>query len=164
MLEKLRPLVGAAARPSLLPRPSPLGHSRRHSSSYRRFGDPPRLPPGSGQSSSYDYRLPFNLRRPPNVVLLVGGGAIAWVVTHLEQVPETGRWRFLDTPTAMEKAIGEQTLQEVMREYQHNLLPASHPTARYVQRVVKRLTAASHLTGGDGGWETYVINSDVQNA
>ena len=83
---------------------------------------------------------------------------------HLEKVPETGRWRFMDVSPDMEKEMGAQGLQEVMGEYGGKVLPDYHPTARHVQSVVKRLIRANGLEdklGGDKeGWKTHVVKED----
>lgn len=96
-------------------------------------------------------------------LVLVAGGATYYAV-HLEQVPETGRWRFMDVSPDMEKEMGAQGLQEVMGEYGGKVLPDYHPTARHVQSVVKRLIRANGLEdklGGDKeGWKTHVVKED----
>jgi len=99
---------------------------------------------------------------PVFLVLVAGGGT--YYVLHLEKVPETGRWRFMDVSPDMEKEMGAQGLQEVMGEYGGKVLPDYHPTARHVQSVVKRLIRANGLEdklGGDKeGWKTHVVKED----
>ncbi|KPV78211.1 uncharacterized protein RHOBADRAFT_50706 [Rhodotorula graminis WP1] len=70
----------------------------------------------------------------------------------------------MDVSPDMEKQMGAQGLQEVMGEYGGKVLPDYHPTARYVQGVVKRLIRANGLEdklGGDKeGWKTHVVKED----
>lgn len=161
MRRALRPLARALTTPpSRRLAARPLSTSSSTGDRYRRFGDAPRLPPAPGQGSRSSYQLPFNLRRPPTIVLVGAAGAVGWWATHLERVPETGRIRFIDTSPALEKQMGEQGFHDFMSEYRGKLLPASHPTTRYVQRIARRITEASNLDGGDGGWECHVVHDD----
>lgn len=120
------------------------------------------------QRSSYGGRRPgfsFHnvrtvLRSRMFVVLL--GGAGGYYVFHLEKVPETGRWRFMDVSPAMEKQMGEQAFQETMGEYGRKVLPDYHPQARFVQGVIQRIIRANGLEDkvGGPGWKTFVIKDD----
>ncbi|KAK4050458.1 metalloendopeptidase [Microbotryomycetes sp. JL201] len=47
-----------------------------------------------------------------------------------------------------------------MGEYGNRVLPDRHPTARYVQGVVRRIVDANGLEAGPGGWETHVVADD----
>lgn len=99
---------------------------------------------------------------PVFLVLVAGGGT--YYVLHLEQVPETGRWRFMDVSPDLERQMGAQGLQEVMSEYGGRVLPDWHPQARYVQQVVKRIIRANGLEdklgGSKEGWKTHVVKDD----
>ncbi|GAA5997301.1 metalloendopeptidase [Rhodotorula paludigena] len=158
-----------------------------HPAAYRRFGDPPRArgpPPGApvdpkqvfdllraagaGSQGSWSsargrpglHNVQAYLRSPIFVILVAGGGT--YYVLHLEKVPETGRWRFIDVSPAMEVQMGDQGYEEVMREYNNKVLPDWHPQARYVQGVVKRIIRANGLEEklGPGGWKTHVVKED----
>ncbi|GAA5941347.1 hypothetical protein JCM3775_001549 [Rhodotorula graminis] len=115
---------------------------------------------GGGRPSLHNFKA--YLRSPVFLVLVGAGGT--YYIAHLEKVPETGRWRFMDVSPDMEKQMGAQGLQEVMGEYGGKVLPDYHPTARYVQGVVKRLIRANGLEdklGGDKeGWKTHVVKED----
>ncbi|BGP21417.1 metalloendopeptidase [Rhodotorula toruloides] len=93
-----------------------------------------------------------------------GGGRASrgYYVFHLEKVPETGRWRFMDVSLAMEKQMGEQAFQETMGEFGRKVLPDSHPQARFVQGVVQRIIRANNLEDkvGGMGWKTFVVKDD----
>ncbi|GAA5914520.1 hypothetical protein JCM5296_003058 [Sporobolomyces johnsonii] len=178
--------------PTIARRPATTAPARLFNTSqsltarYRRFGDPPRpsgpsndldpygvfrRTPQPSSSTSWDsyarpsfsnipYRLRAYLSSP--VFLILIGGAGGYYILHLEQVPETGRWRFMDVSPAMEKDVAAQSYQEVMQEFGRKVLPQNHPTSRHVQEVVKRIVRANHLEAGLGshGWETYVVADD----
>ncbi|BGP28577.1 metalloendopeptidase [Rhodotorula toruloides] len=94
--------------------------------------------------------------------LVLLGGAGGYYVFHLEKVPETGRWRFMDVSPAMEKQMGEQAFQETMGEFGRKVLPDYHPQSRFVQGVVQRIIRANGLEDkvGGPGWKTYVVKDD----
>lgn len=94
--------------------------------------------------------------------LVLLGGAGGYYVFHLEKVPETGRWRFMDVSPSMEKQMGEQAFQETMGEFGRKVLPDYHPQARFVQGVVQRIIRANGLEDkvGGPGWKTYVVKDD----
>ncbi|KAL7343972.1 peptidase family M48-domain-containing protein [Rhodotorula toruloides] len=94
--------------------------------------------------------------------LVLLGGAGGYYVFHLEKVPETGRWRFMDVSPAMEKQMGEQAFQETMGEFGRKVLPDYHPQARFVQGVIQRIIRANGLEDkvGGPGWKTYVVKDD----
>lgn len=99
------------------------------------------------------------IRSPFFIILVSGGGA--YYVFHLERVPETGRWRFMDVTPSMEVEMGEQAFQETVGEYGRKILPDYHPQARFVQGVVKRIIKANGLEGkAPSGWKTYVVKED----
>ncbi|GAA6022027.1 hypothetical protein JCM8202_004382 [Rhodotorula sphaerocarpa] len=99
------------------------------------------------------------IRSPFFIILVSGGGA--YYVVHLERVPETGRWRFMDVTPSMEVEMGEQAFQETVGEYGRKILPDYHPQARFVQGVVKRIIKANGLEGkAPSGWKTYVVKED----
>jgi metalloendopeptidase OMA1, mitochondrial len=61
----------------------------------------------------------------------------------------------------MEKQMGIEAFNEIMRTHRNDMLPASHPTSRYVAKVAKRIVESSQL---QGDWEVHVIVSPTANA
>lgn len=79
--------------------------------------------------------------------ILVGitlGGGVYYVV-HLEQVPETGRWRFMDVNPQYETQLAGVARDLLVEEFQGKILPADHPITRHVRRVVTRILEANNL-------------------
>lgn len=134
---------------------------------YRRFGEPSPSPgqgrPAQQYNTLQELREHFQQQqqqqqkqggRPPQfrrrrgwmgdyrvLIAVVGAGGVYYVV-HLEQVPETGRWRFVDVSPAQEQALGQQEFQKVLAEYRARILPPNHPTSQHVRRVASRIVAA----------------------
>ncbi|KAF8152548.1 peptidase family M48-domain-containing protein [Crassisporium funariophilum] len=75
---------------------------------------------------------------------VVGLGGI-YYAAHLEQVPDTGRWRFMNTSPKFEVEFGELSRNQLRTELEPATLPASHPISRHVYRVVTRILQASNL-------------------
>ena len=80
----------------------------------------------------------------PRIVLvgLAAGGAGVYYVLHLEQVPSTGRWRFMDVSPMQEWKMGEEAYQSVMRQYSGQILPSWTSASTQVNRVAKRIIRA----------------------
>ncbi|KAI9830111.1 MAG: hypothetical protein M1826_005105 [Phylliscum demangeonii] len=96
-------------------------------------------------------------------VLLSGAGAVGFVVTHIDQVPISGRWRFNAISDQAELEMSTRAYQTVLRQFRHSLVPGSHPVAQTVQRVMRRLIPASGLQHQK--WEVHVVNApDERNA
>ncbi|GAA6061917.1 hypothetical protein JCM10212_000542 [Sporobolomyces blumeae] len=177
-----RPFTSSASTPSRYRRfgdpprraddASDLGPS--HAQGGQRVPDPwaviRKLPTSSSSSSGspfgdIKYRA-TTLLRQPLVLVLVGGGT-AYYVLNLEQVAETGRWRFMDVSPSTEQEMARESYQDVMQQFGNRVLPDYHPTARYVQGVVKKIVGANGLDAGLGNdaWETFVVQDDkTQNA
>ncbi|KAF9458105.1 peptidase family M48-domain-containing protein [Collybia nuda] len=105
--------------------------------------------------SSASPKSPFDYRKwDSSVKLGVGIGILGSVyyISHLEQVPETGRWRFMNTSKKFEERIGELARQQSREEYKNTTLPPNHMLSKHVRRVVARILAASNLgvVRGDG--------------
>ncbi|EJD42225.1 hypothetical protein AURDEDRAFT_115184 [Auricularia subglabra TFB-10046 SS5] len=75
---------------------------------------------------------------------ILGLGGI-YYVAHLEKVPETGRWRFMNVSANTERWLGEQMLKRIINEHRNNILPGVHPYSREVTDVVRRLVHSSGL-------------------
>lgn len=115
---------------------------------------------GSGRRQGFSFHNAKQLAKSPIFIVVAAGGSTYYVI-HLEKVPETGRWRFMDVSKEMEQQMGEQGYQEVMQEYRSKLLPDGAPQARYVQEVVKRIVRANGLEKslGEGkDFVTHVVN------
>ncbi|KAG6853501.1 hypothetical protein C0991_003775 [Blastosporella zonata] len=83
-------------------------------------------------------------------------------VSHvsLEQVPETGRWRFMNVKPAAEESIGRISREEILKEYQHHILPPNHILSRHVRRVVTQILTASnlgHIRGESSGLLPHLV-------
>lgn len=82
------------------------------------------------------------------LILLIGGGGGAWYLLHLEQVPYTGRWRFMDVSEASEERAGQEAFAATMAEYRGRILPPNHPYSKMTRQVASRLIrAAADLHG-----------------
>ncbi|CDO76585.1 hypothetical protein BN946_scf184950.g11 [Trametes cinnabarina] len=108
---------------------------------YVRFDDP--AGPGDGQpKSTWDAR---QWDTSTKVMAGLGIFAIGYYLSHLEQVPETGRWRFMDISPKYEAALAQTAHQELLREFKGKVLPPNHPVARHIRRVVTRILEANGL-------------------
>jgi len=65
--------------------------------------------------------------------------------SSLEQVPETGRWRFMNTGHKGEEQMAEIARRQSQEAYRDIALPPHHPLSQHVRRVVSRILAASNL-------------------
>ncbi|KAF8057445.1 peptidase family M48-domain-containing protein [Lyophyllum atratum] len=110
-----------------------FSHPPRNRVQYTRFG---------GSSSG-----PKGSRKGINGRYVTGAGvlAVVYYVAHLEQVPETGRWRFMNTSPQYEEKFGKMAREQTLQEYQGRTLPPNHPISRHVHRVVSRILTASNL-------------------
>ncbi|ESK88758.1 peptidase m48 family protein [Moniliophthora roreri MCA 2997] len=82
---------------------------------------------------------------PMKVGLGLGGAGVVYYVAHLEQVPETGRYRFINVGPAMEAQLGEMTRQQTYQEFRGKIVPPDHPVSKHVRRVVTQILSASNL-------------------
>ncbi|KAH7914883.1 peptidase family M48-domain-containing protein [Hygrophoropsis aurantiaca] len=150
--------LGIRSRPAVLqsqawqtflrsPRPLPLAqqargiHIRRHISTsvprkvqYVRF---PSEQPRRVGGSKWDTRT--------QIVAVIAVGGLAYYFVHLEQVPETGRWRFMDISAKYENKLAETAYMELLSEFQGKILPANHPITRHVRRVVTGILESNDL-------------------
>lgn len=64
----------------------------------------------------------------------------------LERVPETGRWRFMDSLTAsIEASAVRSELEQMKHQYSDRILPPNHPIARHIRRTVQAILEANNL-------------------
>jgi hypothetical protein len=180
---------------------------------YRRFGEPASRPPTTPHNNATNGipiqqliqlarsagggRGPGGGGRPKKGTrsTTILGGALglggAYYVFHLEKVPSTGRWRFIDVSNRQEKQMGDESFQQVLQENRGQLLPSNDKRVKFVHSVAERIVAAAqqsdhpsdHLELGAAGgglksggdthrptadgsvqWEVFVIKSDEKNA
>ena len=75
--------------------------------------------------------------------------------------PETGRTSHVGLSTQQETALGFQSYQQVLSQSQR---VNSGPELEMVQRVVRRLAAATGDAGKDFDWQASMVQSDQVNA
>ncbi|KZP00946.1 hypothetical protein CALVIDRAFT_475483 [Calocera viscosa TUFC12733] len=63
----------------------------------------------------------------------------------LEQVPQTGRYRFMDLSPQTEAEYAAESFKQIMQEVSPKLLPANHPLVRYCQNIAGRIVSAAGL-------------------
>ncbi|KAH9850410.1 peptidase family M48-domain-containing protein [Lenzites betulinus] len=134
-----RPLA-QLARPRSLPArtysSAPRGPQR-----YVRFGESGG-PGGGAPRNPWDVR---NWDRTATVIAGVGSFVLVYYLSHLEQVPETGRWRFMDISPKYEAMLAETAHEQLMKEFKGKVLPPNHPLSRHIRRVVERILEANGL-------------------
>ncbi|KAG2354235.1 peptidase family M48-domain-containing protein [Suillus spraguei] len=79
------------------------------------------------------------------IVIALAAVAGTYYVVHLEQVPETGRWRFMDISPKYETKLAQAAYDELLTEFRGKILPSNHPITQHVQRVVNRVLESSDL-------------------
>jgi hypothetical protein len=166
--QKLR--IKSSIPPICSPRISPSPPSQRFLSSRGNFL-PPRRPNRHTRYDPEEARKAkplftneqlYNIGRSNTtkwVIVLSAGGAVIFYYTHLEEVPVSGRKRFMCYDDASVERDGARLYQQIMQEAVNAgaLLPPSDRRSRMVNRVMKRLIPASGLENVD--WEVHVINS-----
>ncbi|PCH34620.1 hypothetical protein WOLCODRAFT_124748, partial [Wolfiporia cocos MD-104 SS10] len=130
----LRPVRIADIICSRSARSRPFTTSPRRPARYVRFSGNPERP--------FDPRG-WDLGSRVVAVLVLAGGV--YYVSHLEQVPETGRWRFMDVSPKYEAKLAKASRDEILHEFRGKILPEHHPLTRHVQRVVTRILEANNL-------------------
>ncbi|KAH6879680.1 peptidase M48 family protein [Coprinopsis sp. MPI-PUGE-AT-0042] len=154
MLSRTSPLLSRSLNASTLrtfPRPLNPAKLRTFSRShplneirYVRFGNPPPRPGGDPRGKT-GRNLFLELTPALKLLTVLGVGGGVYVVTHLEQVPDTGRWRFMHATASDEAKMGELVKQEIEKTMGNAILPPNHVITRHVRRVVSRILTASNL-------------------
>ncbi|KAI0331583.1 hypothetical protein GY45DRAFT_1300811 [Cubamyces sp. BRFM 1775] len=108
---------------------------------YVRF-DSPGQGPNGGPHSSWDVR---QWNTSTKVMAGLGVFAVGYYISHLEQVPETGRWRFMDISPKYEAMLAEAAHKQMLQEFKGKVLPPDHPLTRHIRRVVTRILEANNL-------------------
>ncbi|KXN83762.1 Mitochondrial metalloendopeptidase OMA1 [Leucoagaricus sp. SymC.cos] len=114
-----------------IPKPNSPGPVR-----YKRF-----LDQGKTENESFSWRR-LDPRVKLGITFLVLGG---YYVANLEQVPETGRWRFMILSEKFEAQLGEMVNQQTRRELGNRILPPDHPISVHVRQVASRIIQHSDL-------------------
>ncbi|KAF5343664.1 hypothetical protein D9758_014700 [Tetrapyrgos nigripes] len=112
---------------------------------YVRFGSPP-PPPNPNGSNKHRSGGFFESGTWPVKVggVFVGLGGL-YYVSHLEQVEETGRWRFMNVSPETEAEVGKMSRSQITRQFSSQILPSTHPLSLHVQRVVLQILQANNL-------------------
>jgi hypothetical protein len=169
---------------NLSPVPRIFRYSKNPSLQARRFGSSGRYPPPppppppfpSRQGHGYNprYRTKFDPdtarhakplltseqifnQRTGIIAVVITGGSIIFYVTHLEDVPVSGRTRFICYSDKSVEEEGRLAYRHVMSDYRHAILPEYDARTRQVQRVMNRLIPASGMENVE--WEVFVIDS-----
>ncbi|KAH8986768.1 peptidase family M48-domain-containing protein [Lactarius hatsudake] len=107
---------------------------------YSRFDDHPSHQDPNRPPPSFS-----GFQRRDVIIYTLGVGSVVYYLLHLEQVPETGRWRFMDVSPKFEAALWEASYDELSQQYRAKLLPPSHVVTQHVHRVVSRILEANNL-------------------
>ncbi|KAJ3218006.1 hypothetical protein HDU67_006906 [Dinochytrium kinnereticum] len=81
---------------------------------------------------------------------------------HLEEVPISGRRRFIDLTKQEEQALSKQAYAQIMAQFGHQIVSPLHPYSVMVRRVSERIIKASGMT--DLEWEVHLIDDPQRNA
>jgi hypothetical protein len=102
----------------------------------------------------------YEIARSPKtkwLLIFAFGSGVVFYVSHIEEVPVSGRKRFNCYSEAAVEEGGVRAYQMIMNENKDAILPAWDRRSKMVQRVMKKLIPASGLEHVD--WEVHVINS-----
>lgn len=128
----------------LLSRPQPLFQPRTNScyffTAQRRSVQYSRFPGQQQQNSSWLPRDPA-----ARIFIYISIGGVLYYVAHLEQVPETGRWRFMDISPRLDSKLAQASYAELLNQFRGKILPADHPITRHVRRVVTDILETNNL-------------------
>jgi hypothetical protein len=163
--------------PRAISRHFPAPISQRFESSFRRYPPPPpprrpdkiihrRWDPEHAQNAKPLLTVE-GMRRtvtsgPSKIlVVLTVGSATVFYFTHLEEVPESGRKRFMCYSEEMVEEQGQLLYQEIIQNEGRAILPEWDARTRMVNRVMDRLIQANGLEHVP--WEIHVIQSDREH-
>ncbi|GAB7354473.1 hypothetical protein MBLNU459_g4948t3 [Dothideomycetes sp. NU459] len=94
----------------------------------------------------------------------IGAACGGFYVYNLEEVPVSHRRRFNIISPAYERQSGDELYQQVMQQYQGQILPPAHPHHRLVKKVLDRLIPHAGLPADQTAWEVHVIRDGMKNA
>ncbi|TFK59699.1 hypothetical protein BDN72DRAFT_965967 [Pluteus cervinus] len=131
---KLSPVWTHKAFSTSIRRPLPQFHYK-----YERFGN---------RKTGRGHQLELGAKVGAGIVVLGG----VYYVLHLEQVPETGRWRFMNTSPKYEAELGELLRRQSYEEFKDKILPPDHPYVRQIRHVASKIITSANLgyVTGDG--------------
>lgn len=99
----------------------------------------------------------------------VGAGVAGFYVYNLHEAPFTHRKRFLWVPYWLERKVGDYSYQQLLSEYQHQILPPNSPVYLQISLIMNKLLAVA-LEGIDDAkqkenlksldWKIHVIQVD----
>ncbi|ODV79011.1 uncharacterized protein CANTADRAFT_26093 [Suhomyces tanzawaensis NRRL Y-17324] len=129
----------------------------RHYASYRRFDNSP----------TPSITLTNFLYNRNNIYL--GLGLVAVYVYNLDEAPFTHRSRFIWIPYWLERKIGDYSYQQILYQYQNDIVPSSDPLYGRIRTIMNRLLTSAinysdnekqreHLKSLD--WTIHVIKVD----
>ncbi|KAL8732699.1 MAG: hypothetical protein Q9181_003867 [Wetmoreana brouardii] len=152
-------LIQPHAPPGYLLRPSVSAPSLSHRfpTPCRHYAFGPRRPSYSRfqeAQSLWKTSPPFRIG-----VTVIGGGITVWIGSNIEKVPISGRYRFNCVSEEYEARLGKMGYQQVMQQFQGQILRPSDPRHKMVGRVLQRLLPNSGL---NGDWEYHVIDDKDQ--
>lgn len=108
------------------------------------------------------------------IVGLTGVGGVVYYTSHLENVPISGRTRFMNVGEYREKILGDMAFNSMMEQVGHSILPSYHPLSIYVKKVTDRLLYSIEKlsdeleeqlsTTSPSKYEVYVVDSSIPNA
>ncbi|KAK7696428.1 hypothetical protein QCA50_001085 [Cerrena zonata] len=143
------PISGSTLRYSRVPQLTSHHYQLARTPKYasRQFSTKPKSPRRT-QYVKFNSQHPLDINQwDLGMKVLVGVvlGSGVYYVAHLEKVPETGRWRFMDVNPKFETKLAKEAHDELISEFEGRILPPNHPVTRHVRRVVTRILEANNL-------------------
>ncbi|TPX46777.1 hypothetical protein SeLEV6574_g03061 [Synchytrium endobioticum] len=113
---------------------------------------------------SHEMELPF-WRSATFPRYAVGAVVIfgVYYVSHLEEVPISGRRRFINVSPQLEEKLARSEYAELMNEYRDRTLPSWHPVSKMAQKVAHKLIQVTGLKK-TLNWEVNVVDAPLVNA
>ncbi|KAL5500923.1 OMA1 [Sanghuangporus vaninii] len=71
--------------------------------------------------------------------------AALYYASHLERVPETGRWRFMAVSEEVEVQLQDDQYKDLLKEFRGRILPPDHPLTQQIESVVSTILEANGL-------------------
>lgn len=98
--------------------------------------------------------------------ILLGGGAVAFYVSHLEETPISKRTRFVLFGPELYDSLSKDMFDMQQSMHQNSILPLSHPTYKFVGSVTDRLLLGNKDLKQiySKSWSITVIDNPQPNA
>ncbi|CAM6128675.1 unnamed protein product [Calypogeia fissa] len=90
----------------------------------------------------------FGSQKNMVIIVAIVGGVLVIYYAHLEVVPYTHRKHVVLISPRLEKAIGDQSFEMLMKEYKGRLLPPFHPQSLRVRKIAEEIIEALYLGVG----------------